>query len=172
MDARPRIFTFWEPRGVITPYLRLCLQTWEKVLGAHEIIVLNYANLGDWLECAYYERDVFRRLTLSVQKDAIMVNVLRRHGGLFMDLDTIAVAEIAPLLRAVGNSELAMFDTHMAVLVARPNARILQLWCNRIEEKLAQLARGPWPGKLPWDFTGNSVYAEALERFLLRPKAN
>ena len=168
-DGRPaRIFTFWEPRGAITPYLRLCLRTWEKVLGAHEIIVLNYANLGDWLEGAHYARDVFRRLTLQVQKDAIMVDVLRRHGGVFMDLDTIAVADIAPLLRAVGSSELAMFAAHMAVLVARPDARILQLWGDRIEEKLAELARGPWPEKVPWDFTGNSVYAEALEALIDR----
>ena len=63
-----------------------------------------------------------------------------------------------------------MFDTHMAVLVARPDARVLQLWCNRIEEKLAELARGPWPGKVPWDFTGNSVYAEALEALIDRPE--
>jgi len=166
MDARPRIFTFWEPRDAITPYLRLCLRTWEKVLSAHEIIVLNYANLGNWQDDALYACDVFRRLTLPVQKDAIMVNVLRRHGGVFMDLDTIAVTDIVPVLRAVRHSELAMFAAHMAVLVARPHARILQLWSDRIEEKLAELARGPWPEKVPWDFTGNSVYVEALEALI------
>ena len=166
MDSRTRIFTFWEPRGAITPYLRLCLRTWEKMLGAHEIIVLNYSNLGNWLDGSLYARDEFRRLTLMVQKDAIMVDVLHRHGGVFMDLDTIAVTDIAPLLCAVGNSELATIAAHMAVMVARPNARILQLWFNRIEEKLAELARGPWPDNVPWDFTGNSVYEEAQEALI------
>jgi hypothetical protein len=168
MDARPRIFTFWEPRGTITPYLRLCLRTWEKVLGGHEIVVLNYANLDNWLDGALYARDQFRRLTLMLQKDAIMVDVLRRHGGVFMDLDTIAVTDIEPLLRAVGNSELATIAAHMAVMVARPNARILQLWFDRIQEKLAELARGPWPDNVPWDFIGNSVYMEAQEALIDR----
>jgi hypothetical protein len=168
MDSKMRIFTFWEPRGAITPYLHLCLRTWEKMLGAHEIIMLNYSNLGNWLDGVHYSLDVFRRLTLPIQKDAIMVDVLRRHGGVFMDLDTIMVADIAPLLRAISDSELATIAVHMAVMVARPNARILQLWCDRIEEKLAELARGPWPEKVPWDFTGNSVYVEALEALIDR----
>jgi hypothetical protein len=168
MDARPRIFTFWEPRGAIPPYLSLCLRTWKKALGAYEIIMLNYANLGDWLDGAHYARDVFRRLSMPIQKDAIMVWVLRRHGGVFMDLDTIAVADIAPLLRVVGNSELAMFSGHLAALIARPNARILQMWSDRIDEKLTELDRGPSPEEVPWDFTGNSVHMEVLEMLIDR----
>jgi mannosyltransferase OCH1-like enzyme len=43
------IFSFWEPRGNLPPYLELCLKTWERNLPDHEIVVLNHSNMDAYL---------------------------------------------------------------------------------------------------------------------------
>ena len=42
----------------------------------------------DWLR-----EPGFDRLGLAGQKDVIMIDVLHRHGGVFLDLDTIMVGD-------------------------------------------------------------------------------
>ncbi len=44
--AMTTIFTFWEPRGALVPYLALCMKTWERAFRAHDVVVLDHANLG------------------------------------------------------------------------------------------------------------------------------
>lgn len=33
-----RVFTYWEPRGAVTPYLELCRETWDRSLAGAEIV--------------------------------------------------------------------------------------------------------------------------------------
>jgi len=54
---RPRVFTFWEPRGQMTPYLQLCRETWDKSLTDCEIVVLDYSNLADYIGTGTLDRD-------------------------------------------------------------------------------------------------------------------
>jgi len=132
-----KIFTFWEPRTGLTPYLELCKETWEANLRANEIVVLDHANLADYIGNDALDLDILKRFPLPVQKDAIMVALLKAHGGVFMDMDTIAVRDIEPLVQRLQYSEVVMFDSHMAFMAARANARVLSLIFDGIQKKLA-----------------------------------
>jgi hypothetical protein len=161
---RTRVFTFWEPRALLTPYLRLCMQTWPAALAEHEIVVLDHERVGEYLDEAPYDMELLRRLRAPIQKDAIMIAVLRRHGGVFIDADTIAVGDIAPLLEQLDRSEVVMFGSHLAMVAARAGAALLEGWYARIGLKLAALASGrQQPSSVPWDYLGNSVLASVMD---------
>ena len=131
------IFTFWEPSDRLTPYLALCKETWEVHLSAYNVVVLDYANLHEYVDPAVFDLDSLRRFPLPSQKDAVMAAVLKEHGGVFMDMDTIAVGDIGPVVELLERSEVVMFLTHLAFMAARPNARLLGLMYEGIRDKLA-----------------------------------
>jgi len=161
------VFTFWEPRDAVIPYVGLCMKTWEAAFKACDVVVLDHSNTPDYLGDAPYDMGILKRLTLSIQKDAIMVAVLRKHGGVFLDADTLAVGDIAPLVNSLSQTEVVMFGMHMAVLAARPDARLLNRWYAGIQEKLATLARENYPrAAVPWDFAGNSVLSSTMEAII------
>lgn len=157
-----RIFTFWEPKSKLTPYLQLCKETWEVNLPDYEIVVLDYSNLHEYLDADVFDLDLLRRIPLHTQKDAIMVALLVQHGGVFMDMDTIAIQDIRPLLDRLEGSEVVMFHKHMAVVAARPNARLLSLCQDGIEAKMKALKTSDEPTlNMAWDYLGNSELANA-----------
>ena len=130
------IFSFWEPKGSMTPYLTLCIKTWEKNLPDYEIIILDYSNINSYLPEGTLDMNVLKRLPLMMQKDAIMVGVLKEHGGIFLDADTLVVGDITPLWRMLKDTEAVMFGYHVAFLASRPGAHLLKLWHRLIQEKL------------------------------------
>lgn len=158
------IFTFWEPRDALVPYLALCMKTWERALHAYDVVVLDYQNLPRYLEDGALDLETLRRLPLQMQKDAVMVAVLHRHGGLFLDADTLAVADIAPFLAFLDRSETVSFDMHLACVAARPGARLLDHWLGHIRGRLAvvrQLDGGP--PNVPGSYLGNEGLYSAMD---------
>jgi len=158
------IFTFWEPRGEMIPYLQLCRRTWEKNLPDYEIIVLDYSNIGAFIDEGVYDSSVLRRLSLPMQKDAIMVAVLKKYGGTFMDIDTLVLQDILPIINKLKNTEVVMFDEHLAFLSARAGSHVLTQWLEGIQQKLRRLAKEEYPAaELRWDYIGNSALTGVLE---------
>lgn len=164
MKQGKTIFSFWEPQGNMTPYLKLCIKTWERALPDYEIILLDYSNIGQYLPEATYNMTVLKKLSLMMQKDAIMVGVLKEHGGIFLDADTLVTEEISPLMRMLQYTESVMFDYHCAFLAARPGARLLTLWHKVIQERLNCLeqASDEMP-HLQWDYLANNALVEAMD---------
>jgi len=153
------VFTFWEPRGELLPYLELCRRTWDRHLAAFEVVGLDHANLETYIGIDTYELDVLKTFPLQVQKDAVMAAVLRRHGGIFVDMDTLVLADLSPLLQALETSEVVLFDSHLAFMVARPQARILHRWVEIVQRRLA-LGSGDGAA---WDALGNSLLPVVMD---------
>ena len=163
------IFTFWEPRDKVTPYLQLCRETWDKRLADHEIVVLDYSNLGNYLAAGVFDLAALERVPLAMQKDAVMVAVLHRHGGLFMDMDTLIVDDIAPVLQTLRRTGVVMFAQHLAFVAARPGAALMTPWLDGVGKNLTRIANGETdPATVPWDYLGNapltSAYFDLLDR--------
>ena len=157
------IFTFWEPQGAVVPYVGLCMKTWARVLPAEDIVVLNYTNLREYVGNVL-DVEMLRRVPLMVQKDAVMVAVLHRHGGGFLDADTLAVRDIAPLLALLDGTEIVMFFLHIGFMAARPRARLLDRWLSLINDRLAAL-RQPATDflEIPSDYLGNSLLYAVMD---------
>lgn len=82
------VYTFWEPRENIPLYLRLCMKTWKKFLPDATIVVLNYKNLGEFIDLRELDPNLFS-LPLQQISDVIRVALLAKHGGVWLDIDTI-----------------------------------------------------------------------------------
>jgi len=149
------------------PYLDLCRRTWERNLPDYEIIFLDHSNIDLYLPEGTYDMTVLKKLTYMMQKDAVMVAVLKEHGGIFMDADTLVTADIAPLIRMLRNTEVVMFSTHCGFMAAKPGSHLLTLWQKGIQEKLNFLGeiRGNAP-HLPWDFFANSMMADVMSNMI------
>lgn len=159
-----RIFTFWEPRGAVTPYLQCCRETWERGTGGHEVVTLDYANLEEFIGADTLDLDALRKVRLSVQKDAIMVAVLLRHGGLFIDLDTIVVGDLEPVLAKLDAAPLVTFGRPLAVTAARKGDALIAEWLEAVQANLAKLRDGSISPGVPWWFLGNGPLADVLRR--------
>lgn len=169
MKQENKIFSFWEPKGSMTPYLELCRKTWKRNLPDYEIIFLDYSNIGRYLPEETYDMNVLRSLSLMMQKDAIMVGVLKEHGGVFMDADTLVTADISPLVRLLKYTEAVMFGHHCAFLASRPGAHLLALWQKIIQERLNYLGQDSDQAlQLKWDYLANSALDEAMDEMIAR----
>jgi len=170
MNYEKTIFSFWEPRGSMIPYLELCRRTWQRNLPDYEIIFLDYSNLDSYLPEGTYDMTILRKLTAMMQKDAVMVAVLKAHGGIFMDADTLVTGDIAPLVGMLTDTDVVMFSTHCGFMAAKPGSHLLTLWYNNIQGKLNFLSevRDKTP-QLPWDFFANSAMADVMDKMIKNP---
>lgn len=174
------MFTFWEPRGAVLPYLQLCRETWRRGLVDSDVITLDYGNLHEYVEPGTLDLSTLKRLSLPLQKDAVMIAVLLRHGGLFLDMDTLIVDDISPLLRTLDRTQSFCFGGNISVVGARPGAPLLRFWLDAIRRRLGQVASGAVPladvtsnflGNLPLDEARNELHRRALHRRLVRGTA-
>lgn len=168
MNHEKTIFSFWEPKGSMTPYLELCVKTWKRNLPGYEIIFLDYSNLCHYLPEGAYDMNILRKLTLMMQKDAVMVAVLKEHGGIFMDADTLVTGNISPLVRMLRHTEVVMFSAHMAFVAAQPGSYLLTLWYKKIQQKLNFLKeeKDGSPQFRQWDFIGNRSLADVMDEVI------
>jgi len=160
------IFSFWEPKGNMTPYLRLCMKTWEKNLPDYNVILLDYSNLNQYLPEGSYDLSVLEDFPLMMQKDAIMVEVLKEHGGVFLDADTLITGDIKPMCEMLKDSEVVMFDYYCAFVLSQPGAQLLKLWKEVIQERLTRIGQAG-NETLPWDYLANGAMAEAMDKMIM-----
>ena len=161
-----RVFTFWEPRACLTPYLALCRKTWDRILLNYEIIELNYQNLGHYIGEDLFDLSILKRFPLHIQKDAIMVAALKKHGGIFMDMDTLVLRDIAPLFNRLKQTEIIMFNTHLGFVLSRENASLFSPWLVGIQKKLEGFEATKPEDRTKWDYLGNSLLCEAEEEII------
>ncbi len=160
------IFTFWEPKDKLTPYLKLCRRTWEINIPEFDIITLDYSNIHHYIDKDFYDISFIKKLTLPMQKDAIMVAVLYKHGGLFLDIDTLILNDISPLMDKLQNSEVIMFNRHMAFIASKAGSQVVSLWLKGIQSKLSDLQNMDKKVELNWDFIGNSVLTNVMDEMI------
>ena len=180
IGRKPSIFTFWEPRGAVLPYLQLCRETWRRGLIDGDVITLDYGNVHEYVEPATLDMPTLKQLSMPLQKDAVMIAVLHRHGGLFLDMDTLIVDDISPIVRTLDRTQCFCFGGNISVVGAHPGAPLLGLWLEAIKRRLARVASGEVPlGDVTWNFLGNlpldearnELHQRALHRRLVRSTA-
>ena len=140
------------------------METWKRALRQYDVVVLEYQNLPHYFEEGALDLETLRRLPLPMQKDAVMVAVLHRHGGIFLDVDTLAVADVAPLLAFLERSETISFHMHLACIAARPGAHLLHYWLGQIRKRLAAVRQlDGEPPDVPWSYLGNDCLYAAMD---------
>lgn len=180
-----RIFCFWEPRERIPAYLGLCMRTWKKFLPDYQVVLLDYSNLQDWILEDDLDVRTLKCLKMAQQADAIRAAVLFRHGGIWMDLDTIiTLPNCRVLLPEAG--KFTLINKHIAFIsvdgAGHPIAaewlrnvqrrlKVVRWYCQRTSRlsRFARLAYSHFLHARPvlldqWDAMGNGPLEPALKR--------
>ena len=154
------VYTFWEPRGSIPVYLQLCMETWKKFLPNATIVVLDYKNIGEFIDVRELGLNLFSgRFTLPQIADAIRVALLAKHGGVWIDVDTIILSPDAKKYFLPDEKHRTIFFgnpqtriVHIAFINTPPATMCMNLWREFIKEQLWNLNPTTSVG---WDFLGN-----------------
>ena len=154
------VYTFWEPREKIPYYLQLCMETWKKFLPNATIVVLDYKNIGDFVDITELKPKLLSgRFTLPIISDALRVALLAERGGVWMDIDTIILNSSAEKYLLPNEKHKLVFfgspkalSVHIAFINSPPAAMLMKLWLDYIREKLYNLTPTT---EIPWYFMGN-----------------
>ena len=93
-----QIFSYWEPRKNIPPYLQLCVETWKKFLPGFPITILDNSNIRNYIDIDSYGANLFSgKFSLPQIADAIRAMLLEKYGGIWFDLDTVVLNGSAQL---------------------------------------------------------------------------
>ena len=176
------IFTFWEPSNSMPGYINLCINTWKKYLpNFYKVIILDYNNLKEYLDKKIINKILFKQMTLPIQADAIRVAVLQKHGGFWMDCDTIITN--SSFMNMFYGSDLIMFGSskqnilHTGFIYASNNSTILKAWLGEIikrtriyNQKLIlnrifpiKLFNKSFNQLLTWNYLGNGIINEIVK---------
>lgn len=135
MINKPKIFTFWEPKEKIPAYIKLCMQTWKKFLPEYEIIVIDYSNIDKYLGKNFYDNILYTDFPLSISSDAIKCALLKKHGGIWFDADTIITSsEVTKYLNF--SYELIFIGQHLAFIKADKRSPLLNYWLKKIKYRI------------------------------------
>lgn len=142
-----KVFTFWEPKEAVPGYVRLCMETWVRNLPDYETIVLDYESLGDYLTADEQAAVLCRQMTFAMQSDCIRCAVLKKHGGIWLDADTILTrsidrtfsrADVTMIARKI-NGHIVNYGAF--INAAKPEARFLCDWHDELVPRVAKAAQ-------------------------------
>jgi len=123
-DIPKVIWTYWEP-GPTTAFIQACLTNWRRFAPDHEVRLLDRAGVGHWLPEL---RADFDTLPACHQADWLQIQLLARHGGVWMEASTLLSRDLGWLhdLRARGQAEYVGF--YIDRDTSRPELPIIESW--------------------------------------------
>lgn len=150
-------------------YLQMCMETWKKFLPNATIVVLDYKNLGEFLDVRELGLNMFSgKLPIALIADAIRVALLAKHGGVWLDVDTIILNSNAERFflpdekhRTVFFGELANKSCHIGFINTPPAATCMNLWCEFIREKIWNLKSDTF---VDFDYLGNGFINDYVQK--------
>ena len=147
-----KVFTFWEPRNKMPGYIRACLGTWRFIPNA-EVVVLDYETIKDYLPEDLFRACTCRSMSLAMQSDAYRALLIERHGGVWLDADTVVLPQIVDSDILSGRAEVTMFSRFGGVgngvafpagafiHAIAPHAAFMRRWAEAIPDRVAEFAR-------------------------------
>lgn len=179
-----KVFTFWEPKDRIPGYIRACMRTWERNLPNAEVILLDSETIRHWLPDDVYAACCCPKASLPKQADVLRAQLLARHGGLWLDADTIITpaARESEIFAEDRPEEVTMFrmlkeelqegpdSLSIAFVLARkPETSFVRAWADALPQRVAEFnryagnpllrafRRKTWRECRRWDYFGNAV---------------
>ena len=169
-----RIFTFWEPKSNMPGYLHLCMLTWAKFLPDYEVVVCDYSNLGDYLDKNTISKILCKEMSLPQQADCVRAALLKTHGGIWLDADTIITSK--DCFKWMTKSEVVMIGRpktnrlHVGfIYTSKPNADFISAWYSALPSRIRDyrlfywlvfprlIFRKKWREMKNWNYCANAI---------------
>lgn len=121
-------------------------------------VLLDYKNIGEYIDINVFDSNLFSgRFPLSLIADAIRVALLAKHGGVWLDCDTIILSPDAEkyFLPDKKNRTIFFGDglPQIPFINTPPGTACMNLWLQSIKEKLRNLTPET---EIKWNFLGNN----------------
>ena len=130
------VWTYWEdpPGGVRPTYLDLCLETVQRHAAPTEVRILTRHDAPQWLP----DLDVDRWEALpapNYRSDYVRSRILRRYGGVWVDIDTVALEPLSELLDAIDDTGMVCFGRELdrffgGLCAAAPGSAFADAWAE------------------------------------------
>jgi hypothetical protein len=149
MSTGPAIWSYWEDapgRGPRAAYLDLCLETIERHRGGLALHVLDRDDAVQWLPDLDLER--WHALPApNYRSDYARSRLLARHGGIWIDVDTIALAPLPRLLDELDDTGMVCWGRELGrffggLCAARAGAEFVTNWAMEQDRILSK--RDDW----------------------------
>jgi len=152
-EAPTTVWTYWEnkPGRTRAPYLDLCLETIRLQAPPLEIRCVDETEAEMLIPGIDIER--WRSLPApNYRSDYLRSRLLQRYGGIWIDIDTVALAPLSQLLDAVDDTGVVSFGKELGrffggLCAARAGAPFVDMW---VAEQDKVLDRQPDWSKLPY----------------------
>ncbi|HEY9105805.1 MAG TPA: capsular polysaccharide synthesis protein [Roseateles sp.] len=123
-DIPKVIWTYWQAEPA-PPFIQACIANWRRYAPNHEVRLLHRGSIAPWLPEL---RADFDALPAYRQADWLRIQLLARHGGVWMDASMMLSRDLAWLhdLRARRQAEYVGFyiDRHST----RPELPLIENW--------------------------------------------
>jgi hypothetical protein len=107
MTQERKIFVYgWSPSEDEPPFIEACLASIRKHSGC-ELVLVNPDTVRGYLPDL---PRAFHYLKPAHQSDVFRVNILFRHGGMYLDADTVVLRDLRPLFHLLEEYELVGAD--------------------------------------------------------------
>jgi Capsular polysaccharide synthesis protein len=161
------VWAYWEdgPRARRSVYLDLCLETIEHHAAPLELRVLSRHDAVTWLP----DLDVERWESLpapNYRSDYVRSRLLHRYGGIWMDVDTVALSPLSQLIGELDRTGMVCFGKEFGrffggLCAAAPDTAFTDAWVEGQDKALSR--RTDW-SELPYAALAQDVTWEIARR--------
>jgi Capsular polysaccharide synthesis protein len=169
MTAEPAgvVWAYWENhrRAHRSEYLDLCVETIEHHVAPLELRVLSRHDAVTWLP----DLDIERWESLpapNFRSDYVRSRLLQRYGGIWIDVDTVALSPLAQLLEELDSTGMVCFGKELGrffggLCAAAPATAFVDAWVEGQDKALSR--RADW-ADLPYAALAQDVTWELARR--------
>ncbi len=124
-DEIPKvIWTYWQPAPA-PPFIQACLDNWRRFAPDHEVRLLDRNNVADWLPAL---RADFDDMPAYRQADWLRIQLLARHGGIWMDASMLLSRDLAWLHDTRQRRAADYVGFYIDRYTTRPELPIVENW--------------------------------------------
>ena len=149
LDSTPRfIWTYWDKGEAGLPeFLRICLESWRHNCPDWQVVVLGPSNVLEFLELGVDLPSTFFEIDRpSLQSDVARLAVLARYGGIYTDISTLAMSNVAEQVRKVLDDGASVYSYHNFAwlhdfvaawfMACKPNEEVMIEWSRALNHIL------------------------------------
>jgi hypothetical protein len=145
--SKPYLWLYWE--GILPAYIEMCRETiYAHCSSSFNIVTLGKDNIDEWLPELNEKKLDFSKLKIAQRVDFYRILLLYKYGGLYMDMDIIAMRDPIEIMDKLLDNDFVGFGCTGNIckygykypsnwlLASRPNTKLMRNVLKSYEEKL------------------------------------
>jgi hypothetical protein len=159
------IFTYWE--GAKPDYIKYCLNSIAEKSGA-DVFILDEKDIAQYLDKEELHENFFKIKHIAQRADYLRVALLEKHGGLWVDADTVFVKSADDFFKKVDGVDFAYIKWIDNLVIngyfyAEKNSEVLTQWKHDMDYILDKYEE---KANYDWCFLGETILTPIIKSYL------